>query len=128
MKKIIIVLIFFFSTNAIGDATGVYYCLMKDWVQVYQEGGVKYWKEEKFTFKIEKDNSTNKEQAAKLIFGEPNKYFPIDIIKGSFILSNSFFQGGNMYFSAALSTGGEFTYTKTLSSGAEVITANCSKF
>ena len=119
---------FLFSTNAISDVTGVHYCVMTNWVHVSPEEGAQLYKEEKFTFKIEEDNSSNKDQAAKLVFGKKNFFAQVETIKGSFIMSKSFFQGGDIYMTASLTPNGEFALTQTLSASVEVITANCSKF
>jgi len=128
MKKIIIIVMLLFSTNAISDVTGVHYCVMTNWVYVAPEEGAQLYKEIKFTFKIEEDSSSNKNQAAKLIFGEHGFFFGSKTIKGSMIVSKSFFQGGDIYMTASLTPNGKFALTQTLSEGVEVITADCSKF
>ncbi len=128
MRKIIITVILLFTTNAISDVTGVHYCVMTNWVLVTPEEGAQLYKEEKFTFKIEEDSSSNKDQAAKLVFGKNNFFSGVETIKGSMIMSKSFFQGGDIYMSASLTPNGKFALTQTLSASVEVITANCSKF
>ena len=128
MKKIIIIVMLLFSTNAISDVTGVHYCIMTNWVLVTPEKGAQLYKEEKFTFKIEEDSSSNKDQAAKLIFGEQNKFSGVGTIRGSFIISKSFFQGSDSFNTVSLQPNGDFAFTETVGGNVEVITANCSKF
>ena len=126
MKKLLLILVLFFSTKALSADTDVYYCVMNIWVETNDTNKLDRWsvEDEKFTFHLSKNRPDDR---VRLKWGEESyKYFPTNQIFGEFV--NNIFMGYNIFQIISLDPDGKFIYTSNWSSFSKLITATCSKF